>query len=273
MKNRKLLYGLIILAVAAVSLFLWNNYQTAFVSSSRLPIDSPPPEVTFNNKVYVPAKCLMPALTPVKKIGITTEGFEVFNVIISPSKDPNILLKSSSGRYQCYGPKPNLEQKEVPYVHDPDLPLHIALNIDRAPRVGETATITWRVSSDWDAPKIESHLELPDGIKQVGGTTNWQGGLPAGGWQELSATIKVVKQGVYEIRGLVRGGELSLLYLTVTATGSKIGLVPLSGDPRRVQVEQPEGGESLLEEQPEVKPEGEIVAPEPPALDPTKVSE
>jgi hypothetical protein len=137
--------------------------------------------------------------------------------------------------------------------------------------------------SDWDAPKIESHLKLPDGIKLVGGSANWQGSLPAGGRQQLSTTIKVVAQGVWEIRGEVRTvpdpetgdswSNIDLLYLTVTATGSKIGLVPLSGDPRRVQVEQPEGGESLLEEQPEVKPEGENVAPEPPALDPTKVSE
>jgi hypothetical protein len=112
------------------------------------------------------------------------------------------------------------------------IPVHIAMSIDRAPRLGETATISWTVYSDWDMPLIRVFLELPDGVRLVGGTANWQGSLPARGWQQLSATVKVVAQGVWDIRAVVRTGQeggdswskVNHLYLTVTATGSRIGL-------------------------------------------------
>lgn len=112
------------------------------------------------------------------------------------------------------------------------IPVHVGMSIDRAPRLGEIATISWTVRSDWDMPLMRAFLELPDGVQLVSGTANWQGSLPAGGWQQLSATVKVVAQGVWEIRAVVRTGQeggdswsnIDLLYLTVTATGSKIGL-------------------------------------------------
>jgi hypothetical protein len=57
--------------------------------------------------------------------------------------------------------------------------------------------------------------------------------LPAGGSQQLSATIKVTKEGTHEIAGVVRTepdengdswSDINYLYLTVTVAGSKIGL-------------------------------------------------
>jgi hypothetical protein len=176
-------------------------------------------------------------------------------IIDSPTPTPDTGVKTSTG-----------------------IPVHIAMSIDRAPRLGETATISWTVRSDWEFPLLRAFLELPYGVQLVGGTANWQGSLPARGWQQLSATVKVVAQGVWDIRAVVRTGQeggdswsnVNHLYLTATTTESRIGLP--SGDPRRVQVEQPEGGDApVLEEQLDVKPQGESVAPEPPALEPTNV--
>jgi hypothetical protein len=128
MRNNKLIYGIIILLVFGLGIFGWDTYRKQNSERSIKVLPSPLPEITFNSKVYVPAKCFMPAITPVKKIGTTKEGFEVFNsVVTSPKKDLNILLKRSDGKYQCYTLKPDLEQKTE--SKSTSVPIHVGLSI------------------------------------------------------------------------------------------------------------------------------------------------
>jgi hypothetical protein len=114
-----------------------------------------------------------------------------------------------------------------------NVPVHIAVNIDRAPRINETANVRWNVSSDEEMPQVNAFLELPSGVQLVSGIVDWQGSLSAGDSKQLLATIKVVKEGILGIQAVVRTepdengdswSDVDYVYLTVTASESKIGL-------------------------------------------------
>jgi hypothetical protein len=112
------------------------------------------------------------------------------------------------------------------------IPVNVAVEIDHAPLIGESAVISWTVSSAWDMPLVYGVLELSDGLQLTDGDASWQGSLAAGGKQTLFATITVLSEGILDIRGVVKtepqGGDswsnVAHLYLTVTQDGSFVGL-------------------------------------------------
>lgn len=291
LKNKKLLFGVALLFVISIGAFIWNNYQIEISERPVKPL-KPPAFISGDCGIEqchgLEITCGPNIQEPCTAIGVPSDICRQYvrcqkvggkcQLIKDPKFDEcklcvNRCDKESENdpinNVQCYGKcgeTSGSSEGAKEAVTNTNVPVHIVVNIDRAPRIGETATITWKVLSDWDFPELNAFLELPGGLQLVGGIASWQGSLPAGGSRQLSAVVKVIKEGVFGIRAVVRTNpdkngdswsDVNYLYLTVTATGSKIGLVPLSGDPRRVQVEQPGGN-----------PEGENVAPEPPALNP-----
>ena len=103
---RKLLLPLVVIAAGVIiSLVIYSSRQTdtyVNVTSENLPR-----KIVFNNKVYIPAKCVKDSSASVTRIGVSDEGMTVFisetdEIPGGVAKEQGILIKRNDGNYQCY---------------------------------------------------------------------------------------------------------------------------------------------------------------------------
>lgn len=125
-----------------------------------------------------------------------------------------------------------IDEGYVVQSNSSNVPVAIVLEMDRAVGVGETAVLTWTLSSAWDQA-VEGLVELPSGMDLVDGDLNWAGSLKAGQQQTLTATITVEAEGQHGIHGVIRTpatedgtiwSDAVYLYLTVNQDGAFFGL-------------------------------------------------
>jgi hypothetical protein len=111
-----------------------------------------------------------------------------------------------------------------PTLSSVSIPISIKLGMTKAPKLDETAELTWTIRAVWDMRNCEGRVELPQGAIKVAGDLVWSGALKRDVPVQLSATIKFVKEGEWAIRGVAKSiideknswSDVDYLFLKVT---------------------------------------------------------
>ena len=117
---------------------------------------------------------------------------------------------------------------------EPQTPITTKLLLSQVPLLGETAELTFTISTINDASDITAVINLPGGAALVSGETTWEGQLKGGQSQTLHAVIKFHSEGdwILEAKALSPQstgdvwGDASYIYLHVAEDGSHLGFEP-----------------------------------------------
>jgi len=136
---------------------------------------------------------------------------------------------------------------------DPSTPITVELILSKAPRLEESAELTFTISSVLDAPGTTAEIVLPEGSALVDGKLTWSGDLAANQPVRLQAKMKFVEEGNWTIEAKARReldsgdvwADAAYIYLHITESAGKVGF--------------------SIQPSPEL---GEQEVPTPPAVDP-----
>ncbi len=141
-------------------------------------------------------------------------------------------------------------------------PLQATLSIAEYPPLGQPTTLTCEISSSLDAAGTSAQIELPDNVRLLEGSLDWQGDLMANAPVKLTATIVFDTEGETAVFCRVlrvideqnRWGDLAALYLTIGQTKSQVGFLTAPPQERDVLGEMAEAGEGQIIDQSPTQP-------------------
>ena len=148
-----------------------------------------------------------------------------------------VLISSACSKYTP--PQPTPPPTTLP---SETIPIMVKLGMSKAPKLDETAELTWTIRSVWDMANCEGRVELPQGAIKVAGDLVWSGALKQDIPVQLSATIKFGKEGEWAIRGVAKGiidannswSNVDYIFLKVTKDS---GQFVIPGKEREVRTE------------------------------------
>ncbi len=108
-------------------------------------------------------------------------------------------------------------------MEPPSTPISVHVKIPRLPALNSVVDVSIVVQSILDVPNTEVKLNLPDGISLVSGKSTWNVNLKENVPTTLSAKIKVIKNGNWEIEAAAKKiidkdsswGDIDVAYLNV----------------------------------------------------------
>jgi hypothetical protein len=120
-------------------------------------------------------------------------------------------------------------------------PITVHFELDKAPRVNESVSLTVTLNSARDAPQTTAKVEIPDSASLISGTLEFNGDLKQEEPVQFRATIKFGAEGDWVVRAIARHfisedeiwGDSAYLYLHVGKDAGHFGfdspMLPPSG--------------------------------------------
>jgi hypothetical protein len=117
---------------------------------------------------------------------------------------------------------------------DGSTPITVTLTLSFAPRLGQTADLSFSFKSVVDAAATQGEVVLPDGALLDSGSLKWSGDLKAGEPVTLKAVIHFEKEGNFALEGKAVSkqangdvwGDAADIYLNVTQAAGSVGFSP-----------------------------------------------
>ena len=83
------------------------------------------------------------------------------------------------------------------------IPIDLDIYIDGVYQVGGELVITVTTRPLLPAPKIKISINLPDGLELKAGEIAWEGSMSKGEEKDLEVSVKVIKEGLFEVISIV----------------------------------------------------------------------
>ena len=135
---------------------------------------------------------------------------------------------------------------------DPSTPIIFELILSKAPRLEESAELTFTISSVLDAPGTKAEILLPDGAVLMDGNLTWSGDLVANKPVQFQATMKFINEGSWIIEAKARheleSGDIwadaAYIYLHITENKGYVGFpTQPPSEPGEQEIPSPPGVE------------------------------
>lgn len=82
------------------------------------------------------------------------------------------------------------------------IPIELDIYIDGVYQVGGELVITVTTRPLLPAPKIKISINLPEGLELKAGDIDWEGSMSKGEEKDLEVSVKVIKEGFFEVMGV-----------------------------------------------------------------------
>ncbi len=82
------------------------------------------------------------------------------------------------------------------------IPIDLDIYIDGVYQVGGELVITVTTKPLLPAPKIKIAINLPDGLELKSGEIAWEGSMSRGEEKDIEVSVKVIKEGIFEVIGI-----------------------------------------------------------------------
>lgn len=83
------------------------------------------------------------------------------------------------------------------------IPIDLDIYIDGVYQVGGELVITVTTRPLLPAPKINIAINIPDGLELKAGEIAWEGSMSKGEERDLEVTVKILKEGLFEVISIV----------------------------------------------------------------------
>jgi hypothetical protein len=83
------------------------------------------------------------------------------------------------------------------------IPIDLDIYIDGVYQVGGELVITVTTRPLLPAPKIKISINLPEGLELKAGEIAWEGSMSGGEEKDIEVSVKVMKEGLFEVIGVV----------------------------------------------------------------------
>ena len=103
-------------------------------------------------------------------------------------------------------------------------PISVGLDISRAPALGETAELTFTMTSLRDRhtfPNFSGEIILPEGLEYVSGNLSWEGDLLANQTVQFKAIVKAVKTGEWFVYAQPAAGYGDQIVLLISKNSAR----------------------------------------------------
>lgn len=110
----------------------------------------------------------------------------------------------------------------------PRVPISVGLDISRAPALGETAELTFTMTSlyRYTFSNFSGEIVLPEGLEYVSGNLSWEGDLLPNQTVQFKALVKAVKTGEWFVYGRPAGGYSDQIVLLISESGTQMSKNP-----------------------------------------------
>lgn len=82
------------------------------------------------------------------------------------------------------------------------IPIDMEIYIDGVYQVGGELVITVTTRPLLPAPKIKIAINIPDGLELNSGEITWEGSMSRGEEKDIEVSVKVIKEGLFEVIGI-----------------------------------------------------------------------
>ncbi len=83
------------------------------------------------------------------------------------------------------------------------IPIDLYIYIDGVYQVGGELVITVTTRPLLPAPKIKISINLPEGLELKAGEISWEGSMSRGEEKDLEVSVKVIKEGLFDVISIV----------------------------------------------------------------------